>query len=87
MDAAHFNALSGALSGDLAHALRHISACVDASGVVLQAAGAHFCIGANPHERHERRERRFPSVRVCCIIRISGVRFKSPVVTYGSFLR
>jgi 3-oxoacyl-(acyl-carrier-protein) synthase len=51
-DFTHFNALGDALCSDLAktidHACTHPSACC----LVLQAAGAHFSIGANPHSKH-----------------------------------
>ncbi|MDC0525473.1 enoyl-CoA hydratase-related protein [bacterium] len=51
-DPAHFNALGGALAGDLARVVKHVSAMAHPRGFVLQADGPHFCIGGNPHDKH-----------------------------------
>ena len=51
-DPAHFNALGGALAGDLDKVVKHVGAMAHARGFVLQAVGPHFCVGGNPHDKH-----------------------------------
>ena len=51
-DTAHFNALGAELCSDLRKAIEFTRQRADLRGVVLQAAGPHFCIGANPHAKH-----------------------------------
>ena len=54
-DSAHFNALGAAMAHDLDDAVEYVRAHAFASGVVLQAAGPHFCIGAYPYSKHDAR--------------------------------
>ena len=53
-DPSHFNALGGAAANDLLKSLEHAMALhASIRGVVLQAAGTHFCIGGNPYSKDE----------------------------------
>ena len=51
-DPAHFNALGESLTIDLAAVVEHASSMACVNGLVLQAAGPHFCVGANPYGNH-----------------------------------
>ena len=51
-DPLHFNSLDHVLPNDLGKAIDHACACVSAHGLVLQAAGPHFCVGGNPYGKH-----------------------------------
>jgi hypothetical protein len=53
-DPLHYNALSVSLCicSDLANVVERASTFAHAHSLVLQAAGAHFCVGANPFDKH-----------------------------------
>ena len=74
-DPAHFNALGNALGGDLDTVVKHVSAMAHARGFVLQAAGPHFCIGGNPHDKHvdvpvaELADNLLATAQCCCKLR------------------